>query len=138
MQRLFAAALVSVLFLHCPAKAEDAKAVGADAKLETTSDANFAHDVLNSKEPVFVDFFTTWCVPCKGMEPIVHKLADDYKGKLKVFSIDAEKNPIAAGKYSVEMYPTFCIFVNGKMALKQTGAKTAEALKQMLVTSHAI
>ncbi len=138
MQRLFAAALVSFLLLNCQAKAEDAKAQATATALETTSDANFAKDVLNSKEPVFVDFFTTWCAPCKAMEPVVHKMADEYKGKVKVFSIDAEKNPIATSKYSVEMYPTYCIFVNGKMALKQSGSKTPEALKQMLTTAHAI
>ena len=107
-------------------------------ELAQTSDASFAQDVLNSKEPVFVDFNTSWCVPCKQMAPMLGELSSAYAGKLKFVSIDAEKNPVAAQKFSVTAYPTFLIFANGKVESKVIGAKTRTELESLITAAHVI
>ncbi|HEY9756274.1 MAG TPA: thioredoxin domain-containing protein [Oculatellaceae cyanobacterium] len=149
MKRLFTATLIAYLgsttlvginvwAADTTAPAAAAAKGSAEEAIEIGSDANFAKDVLSSKEPVFVDFFTTWCGPCKLMEPVIQKMAAEYKGKVKVVRMDAEKNPVTAEKYDINLYPSFCVFVNGKMAQKQIGLKKLEDLKQMLLSAHAI
>lgn len=132
MQRPLLVALVSLFISGSSAST----AFAADSDIQKTTDATFSQDVLNSKEPVFLDFFTTWCVPCKVMEPRLQKLAEDSKGKFKLLAIDAEKNPIVAEKYAVTIYPCFAIIVNGKVAVKKFGAKTDAELKAMLTEAH--
>ena len=147
MKRLFTASLIAftlaTTLVGARASAADSAAqapakAGAAETLELGSDATFAKDVLNSKEPVLVDFFTTWCVPCKVMEPTIQKIAAEYKGKLKVLKIDAEKNTVTAEKYDITLYPSYCVFVNGKMEKKVVGMKKLEQLKQVLTDAHAI
>jgi thioredoxin 1 len=147
MNRLFTASLILYLAtttsvgtatLAADSAAPAAAKANAEEAIEIGSDATFANEVLNSKEPVFVDFFTTWCGPCKLMEPTIQKMAAEYKGKVKVLKIDAEKNPVTAEKYDINLYPSYCLFVNGKMAQKTVGMKKLEELKQMLTTAHAI
>lgn len=144
MQRILTMAAVIVILSGCQktsTKDDDDSAALAPAKpvaqaktedLTKTSDSAFAQDVLNSKEPVLVDFNTSWCGPCKMMEPILSELATEYKGKLKFVSIDAEKNPIAAQKYSVTGYPTFLIFRNGKMEKQIIGAKSKLQMQSLI------
>jgi thioredoxin 1 len=107
-------------------------------ELPTSSDASFAQDVLNAKVPVFVDFNTSWCVPCKLMEPTLMELATEYKGKMKFVSIDAEKNPIAAQKFSVSQFPTFLIFMNGKVEQRILGAKTKLQMDSLIAEARVI
>jgi thioredoxin 1 len=95
-------------------------------EITKTSDASFAQDVLNAKSPVLVDFNTSWCVPSKQMD----------KGKMKFYSIDAEKNPIAAQKFSITAYPTFLIFMNGKSESQIVGAKTKLQMEGLITEAR--
>ncbi|OGC81966.1 MAG: thioredoxin [Candidatus Abawacabacteria bacterium RBG_16_42_10] len=78
------------------------------------TDANFATEVEQSKGLVIVDFFATWCGPCKQQGPIVEKLAEKYAGKIKIGSIDVDANPEFPGKYGVFSIPTLKFFKDGK------------------------
>lgn len=76
---------------------------------------NFEKEVLNSNIPVLVDFYATWCGPCKMMSPIVEEIAQEMEGKIKVLKIDTDDEQELAIKYGIMSIPTFIIFKNGKI-----------------------
>lgn len=80
---------------------------------------NFKNEVLKSNIPVLVDFSATWCGPCRRMEPIVEKIAEEYAGKVKVCTADVDKCTDIAKKYGIMSVPTFMMFKNG-VAVNQT------------------
>lgn len=82
--------------------------------LKITSE-NFEKEVLNSDIPVLVDFYATWCGPCKMMSPIVEEIAKKMEGKVKVLKIDTDEEQQLAIKYGIMSIPTFIIFKNGKI-----------------------
>ena len=98
----------------------------------TFTDKTFAADVLNSKVPVMVDFFATWCGPCKMMAPAVERLAVTYKGKVTIGKLDVDENPDTSGKYEIQSIPTTIFFKDGKMVDKMIGFQSEEALKKKL------
>lgn len=85
----------------------------ARAELPELDDKTFKKEVLESKGPVLVDFFATWCLPCKRMAPFVEELATEYGGKVKFFRVDVEKAPKTADKYEVEQMPVLFVFMPG-------------------------
>jgi thioredoxin 1 len=90
------------------------------AEVHVTEDT-FDSEVLNEKLPVLVDFSAEWCGPCKMVDPIVHELADDWAGKVKVVKIDADESPGILMKYGVMGIPTLMFFVNGEVKERVTG-----------------
>lgn len=85
-------------------------------------DDTFEREVLQSTEPVLVDFFTTWCGPCKVMAPLLDEAAREFEGKVKIVKIDVGHARIAREKYSVRAVPTLMLFKNGKAAARHRGA----------------
>lgn len=79
----------------------------------TITDANFETEVIKSNIPVLIDFWATWCGPCKAIAPIVEDLANEYDGKIKVGKLDVDNNQEATIKYGVRSIPTVLIFKNG-------------------------
>ena len=77
--------------------------------------SNFEEEVINSKEPVLVDFFATWCGPCKMIAPFIAQLADKYKGRMKVCKANVDEVPNIASSYGVSSIPTLIIFKDGEV-----------------------
>jgi len=98
--------------------------------LEIT-DSNF-NEVINSDQPVLVDFWAEWCGPCKMIAPVVDELASDYDGKAVVGKVDVDSNPEVAGKFGIRSIPTLLVFKNGEIVDKQVGAVNKSVLSQKL------
>lgn len=83
---------------------------------------NFEKEVLKSEIPVLVDFSATWCGPCRRMEPIVEKIAQEYAGKVKVCTADVDNCTDVAKKYGIMSVPTFMMFKNGQAVSSKQGS----------------
>ncbi|SFP85549.1 thioredoxin [Amycolatopsis arida] len=92
------------------------------------TDASFADDVLTSDKPVLVDFWATWCGPCRMVAPVLEEIASEHKDKLTVAKLDIDENPNAARDYQVMSVPTLILFKGGKPVKQIVGAKPKAAL----------
>jgi thioredoxin 1 len=94
--------------------------------------ANFQTEVLESHIPVLVDFWASWCLPCKSMEPLISELSEEYEGKIKIGKLNVDQNPGIASCYNIQGVPTFILFDKGKIIDRCTGAQSKSQLKAML------
>ena len=99
------------------------------SSVPSVNDANFESEVLKSPLPVLVDFYATWCGPCKQLAPIVDALAKDYSGKLKVVKLDIDEAPAVASSHGIMAVPTIILFKGGSEKSKLTGFKPRPALE---------
>jgi thioredoxin 1 len=96
------------------------------------SDKNFKQEVLESDKPVLVDFFATWCGPCKMMAPVVDQLAKEYEGRVKVVKVDTDQSPESSETYRIQAIPAFIVFKDGKVVQQIVGAAPKEELVSAL------
>lgn len=96
------------------------------------TDRNFELEVLNAATPVLVEFWASWCPPCKMMEPTLEQLAIDYAGRLKVGKINVDQNPRLGTTYHIQGAPTFLIFAAGEVRGQRIGAQSERQLEDML------
>lgn len=90
--------------------------------MDIVTDNNFEAEVLKSAKPVLVDFFATWCGPCRQMLPIVTELATDMADKIKIVKMDVDESPKTPGDYAIQSIPTMILFKDGKVLDQITGA----------------
>jgi thioredoxin 1 len=90
------------------------------------------NDIIQGDKPVLVDFFATWCGPCKYQSPILEELATAIGDEARIIKIDIDRNQAVAAKYNVRSVPTLMIFKNGEVKWKEAGVKEKEQLIQLL------
>jgi thioredoxin 1 len=93
---------------------------------------NFKAEVLESKVPVLVDFWASWCAPCRMVGPMVEQIADEYLGKAKVGKVNTEEQPDLAGEYGVISLPTLIFFKGGKPVDQVIGALPKTAISKKM------
>jgi thioredoxin 1 len=96
------------------------------------TDATFSDEVLLSDVPVLVDFWATWCGPCKAIAPVLEEIAVEHAGKIKVVKVDIDENPEVARTYGIMSIPTMNVFVKGEVAKSLVGAKPKALILQDL------
>lgn len=102
------------------------------ANTVNTTDSSFADDVLLSEKPVLVDFWATWCGPCKMVAPVLEEIAGEHGDKLTIAKIDIDQHPSTARDYQVMSIPTMILFSGGKPVKTIVGAKGKAALLREL------
>ena len=100
--------------------------------LQTFTDANWDSDVVKAAEPVLVDFWAEWCVPCKALVPILEAVAAQYTGKLRVGKLNVEENNDTPYKYNVTGMPTILLLKGGQVLEQRVGLISKDKLLQLL------
>ena len=96
------------------------------------TDANFDAEVLGKDEVVLVDFWATWCGPCRAIAPTLEVLADEYQGRAKIVKVDVDANPETASRFGIRSIPTLFVFKNGEKVDMVVGGQPKAALAQLL------
>lgn len=104
----------------------------ASDKVHVFNDLNFDQEVLQSDQPVLVDFTAAWCGPCRALAPIIDQVAEALDGKVKVGKVDIDEAPLTAGKFGVRGVPTVMVFKGGERAAQHVGLTTKQKLLELV------
>lgn len=96
------------------------------------TDSNFEEAVIKSSTPTMVDFWATWCAPCRAIAPHVEEMAKLYNGRVRVVKMNVDENPSTPGKYGVRGIPTLILFKNGKVLDQLVGAVPKSQIKDLV------
>ena len=100
--------------------------------VKETSDSEFESDVLNSAQPVLVDFWAAWCAPCRMLAPTVEAVAEKYASNARVMKLNVDDNPSTAQRYGIKGIPTLILFRDGKEVERVVGATSKESITRMI------
>lgn len=103
-----------------------------DSSLLHVTDKNFSLEVLQSDLPVLVDFWATWCGPCRAISPIVEELAEEFSGRVKITKLNVDENPATPSQYGVRGIPTLILFKEGKVIDQIVGSVPKARLKALI------
>jgi thioredoxin 1 len=104
----------------------------ASDKIANITDASFENDVLKASQPVLIDFWATWCGPCRAIAPVVEQLAGEYEGKVKIVKLNIDENPKAPTQYDVRSIPTLLLFKDGKVVGNLVGAYPKAKIEDLI------
>ena len=97
----------------------------------TITTENFEEEVIKSDKPVLIDFWATWCGPCKMIAPTVEEIAEEYKGKIKVGKVNVDEEPDLTQSFGISSIPTLVLMKDGKPANMMVGLRTKEQIVEM-------
>lgn len=97
-------------------------------EIVNVTDETFESEVLRSSEPVLVDYWAEWCVPCKMIAPVLHEIAGEYAGKLKVVKLNIDESPNTPPRYGIRGIPTLMLFKGGEVEATKVGAVSKSQL----------
>lgn len=103
-----------------------------NGKIVTLTDDNFKDEVLEADAPMLVDFWATWCAPCRQIAPIIEELAEEFDGRAKVGKLDVDNNPRVAQQFGVRSIPTLLFFKDGEVEDQLIGAMSKGELSKRL------
>jgi thioredoxin 1 len=101
-------------------------------KPQPVGDANFTEEVLDSSEPVLVDFWAPWCGPCRLVGPLLDEIAPQYVGRMRILKLNVDENQQTAARYGIQSIPTMMIFKNGKPVDQIVGAMPLRPLQERI------
>ncbi len=104
-------------------------------KISHITDESFDDEVLNSTQPVLIDYWAEWCGPCKMIAPVLEEIAEDYEDRLKVVKLNIDDNPETPPKYGIRGIPTLMIFKNGNVEATKVGAVSKSQLTAFIDSS---
>ena len=93
---------------------------------------NFESEITNSLSPIIVDFFASWCGPCKMLSPVLEKIDEKFEENLKILKVDIDKFPELANKYNIMSVPTLIFFENGEIVRQETGFMLEEKIMEFI------
>ncbi len=97
-----------------------------------TTDATFKNDVLESNQPVLVDFWAPWCGPCRMVGPIIERISEKMGGKVKVYKLNVDENPVISSQFGITGIPTVIIFRNGQIEREFVGVQPEQVYMNAL------
>jgi thioredoxin 1 len=138
MKRIFAGSFAGMtagallLLLATPGCAPESDLARDSANIRNVGTTDFDAEVLKAASPVVVDFYATWCGPCKRLAPVMEELAGTYKDQVRFVKVDIDRSPELAKQYEIEGVPTVIFFKDGKIANKIVGLVPKGALKEKI------
>jgi thioredoxin 1 len=99
--------------------------------MEKITDSNF-EEIINRGKPVLIDFYTDWCPPCKMLSPVIEEIQKEFEGKVNVFKMNIDENPVTANKFQIDRIPTVVLFSGGEPKSNFVGFKEKEDIRDWL------
>lgn len=100
--------------------------------VEEIKDQNFSQSIKDAPTPVVVDFWASWCGPCKMLSPVIEEVSDELQGRAKFFKLNVDENPVTAAQFKIASIPTVMVFKDGNMVDKFVGFRPKDAIKSAL------